>query len=160
MYFPFKCLQWTQAACNSASPISQAYEGECAGILMANTIFYFSPPQNVPLNSLSSDPPAPYLRQPNVPMERSAAVESATPGEGNPQLSECAHPHYTLTQSVDNATLKWGKSHTEHWSFIKYPLSTLLKCGLWIMLPQERGLFQLIYRVNPFYNALPKHSAC
>ena len=44
MYFPFNCLQWTQAACNSATPISQAYEGECVyegeGILKTNTNIY------------------------------------------------------------------------------------------------------------------------
>ena len=44
MYFPFDCLQWTQAACNSATPISQAYEGECVyegeGILKTNTNIY------------------------------------------------------------------------------------------------------------------------
>ena len=26
-------IKWTQAACASTTPISQAYEGECAGIL-------------------------------------------------------------------------------------------------------------------------------
>ena len=90
-----------QAACTSTTPISQAYEGECAGVLIPNVTNFckqistecpnvtFSaptkfPPQNVRLTSLSLDLPAPYLKVLNVPLERSAAVENATPSEENP----------------------------------------------------------------------------
>ena len=41
-------------------------------------------PQNVPLNSLSLELPVPCSLLLNVPMERSAAVENATPGKENP----------------------------------------------------------------------------
>ena len=91
-------MKWTQAACTSTTPISQAYEGECAGISLPNTTYFctiflsqnvllnqtwhifahFFSLQNVRLNSLSLELPVPYLKLLNVLMERSAAVDNAT----------------------------------------------------------------------------------
>ena len=78
-------------------------------------------PQNVPLNSLSLDPPALYLNSPNVPTERSAAVDNATPGSFGP-----FEPNFDPCWSKCHP--RWGVSSTKNVNCYFLP-SLMMMCS-------------------------------